>query len=109
MSIIEVRRLTKSYRVPTMASPPQEIGKLSLAPEEPEEFVPALLKTVAFTQLMNVAGNPAMSVPLHWSDSGLPVGLQFAAPFGDEATLFRLATQLEGARPWKETRASSVN
>ncbi len=94
---------------PTMAAPPQAIGKLSLAQKASEEFLPALLKTIAFTQLMNVCGNPAMSVPLHWSEAGLPVGLQFAASFGDEATLFRLATQLEGARPWKETRASSVN
>jgi Asp-tRNA(Asn)/Glu-tRNA(Gln) amidotransferase A subunit family amidase len=43
-----------------------------------------------------------MSVPLYWNDAGLPIGTQFAGRFGDEATLFRLAAQLEAARPWKD-------
>ena len=48
----------------------------------------------------NITGNPAMSVPLWWSDSGSPIGVHFLARFGDEATLFRLASQLEEIRPW---------
>ncbi|MCG8418960.1 MAG: amidase [Proteobacteria bacterium] len=55
---------------------------------------------LAFTPLFNVTGQPAMSVPLHWNSSGLPIGMHFVARYTDEATLFRLAAQLETARPW---------
>ncbi len=58
------------------------------------------LDKTPFTQLANLTGQPAMSVPLHWSESGLPCGTQFIAPFGDEHTLFKLAAQLESAQPW---------
>jgi amidase len=50
--------------------------------------------------IANLAGNPAMSVPLCWNDDGLPVGVHFLGRFGDEATLIRLAAQLETAQPW---------
>lgn len=56
------------------------------------------------TQPFNVAGLPAASVPLGWSDDGLPIGLQFAARMGEEAVLLRLAAQIEQARPWKDKR-----
>jgi len=55
---------------------------------------------VPFTGLANMTGQPAMSVPLYWNKAGLPIGVHFFAPFGEEATLFRLAGQLERARPW---------
>jgi amidase len=58
------------------------------------------LSYVPFTQLANLTGLPAMSVPLHWTADGLPLGVQFVARFGNEATLLQLATQLERAQPW---------
>jgi amidase len=61
------------------------------------EFVP-------FTPLANVTGQPSMNVPLHWNAAGLPIGTMFTGRFGDEATLFRLAAQLESARAWKHRR-----
>ncbi len=57
------------------------------------EFIP-------WTPVFNVTGQPAMSVPLHWNDEGLPIGMHFVGKWGDEATLFRLAGQLEKAKPW---------
>ncbi|MFK8020431.1 MAG: amidase [Pseudomonadales bacterium] len=84
---------------PTMASPPAKIGELSLRANF-ESYQRAAVNASVFTHLFNVTGQPAMSVPLYWSASGLPIGVMFAARFGDEATLFRLAAQLEQAQPW---------
>ena len=53
-----------------------------------------------FTAVFNATGQPAMSVPLYWNEDNLPVGTHFAGRFGDESNLFRLAAQLEKARPW---------
>ena len=58
------------------------------------------LKYTPFTQLANVIGVPGMSVPLHWCDNGLPLGVQFVGTHGDEAKLLNLAAQLEQAQPW---------
>ncbi len=57
-----------------------------------------------FTMLANMTGLPAMSVPLHWTAEGLPLGVQFFAPFGDETTLLQLAAQLEQVCPWSDKR-----
>ena len=91
---------------PTMATPPKKLGLLALDNENTEEHVGHLMQTIGFTQLMNVAGNPAASVPLAESESGLPIGIQLAAAFGEEATLLRISAQLEEARPWSARRPS---
>ena len=88
---------------PTMASLPAKLGVLAQTNDE-EAFNQAATGTSAFTMLYNGTGQPAMSVPLHWSAEGLPVGVMFAGRFGDEATLYRLAAQLEAERPWKDRR-----
>jgi amidase len=106
---------------PTLAKPPIPIG--SLLPTEAEKRLIRVVSAVhggwllkklgivrqlaettfdfmPWTAVFNVTGQPAMSVPLCWSPSGLPIGMQFVGRFGDEATLFSLAGQLEAARPW---------
>jgi Asp-tRNA(Asn)/Glu-tRNA(Gln) amidotransferase A subunit family amidase len=87
-----------------MATPPLEIGRLSLSPSDFEAYRHDLGLTVGFTSLFNSSGNPAMSVPLSWNETGLPIGAQFAGRYADEATLYRLAGQLEQARPWADRR-----
>lgn len=56
-----------------------------------------------FTAMFNISGQPAISLPLAWSSQGLPIGVQLVGRFGDEATLLKVASQLEGIFPWAET------
>jgi amidase len=84
---------------PTLAQLPPRIGWLG--PEVPfQDAMERLTSFVGFTPVQNASGQPAMSVPLHWSNSGLPIGSHIAARAGDERTLLELAYQLEEARPW---------
>lgn len=85
---------------PTLASPPLKLGVVNMMRNDPEAFFDDLFDRLPFTPLYNVTGGPAMTVPLHWTASGMPVGVQFGGDFGDDATLFRLASQLEAAQPW---------
>jgi len=103
----------------TLAFPPVKVGELALKAAEraglaalrvaSPRFIldralaalgPKALAYTPNTQVANQTGVPAMSVPLCWNGAGLPIGTQFMAPLGDEATLFQLAAQLEAARPW---------
>jgi amidase len=110
---------------PTLALPPPALG--ALKPRGLEAFgqelllglhlgfllrIPGVIDAsvrrvfsfIPFSPLANVTGQPAMNVPLHWNAAGLPIGSQLVARFGDEATLFRVAAQLEAARPWRDRR-----
>jgi Asp-tRNA(Asn)/Glu-tRNA(Gln) amidotransferase A subunit family amidase len=89
---------------PTMGAPPEKLGVPALSNPDLPQLVTALLTSVGYTQVFNASGHPAMSVPLCWNEAGLPIGIQFAARLGGEDTLFRLAGQLERARPWSARR-----
>ncbi len=121
-----IARFCEEYDVlltPTLARPPVPTGSLQPTVAERRQvgimsrlnagwlmkalgiIKPLADKTFEFmpyTPVFNVTGQPAMSAPLHWTAGGLPVGVHFVGRFGDEATLFRLAGQLESAQPWFE-------
>jgi amidase len=88
------------WLTPTLGQPPLPIGALAPEPDDPLAGYFHAFDFVPFTPLANASGQPAISVPLYWNGDGLPLGVHFLARFGDEATLFRLAAQLEQARPW---------
>ncbi len=91
---------------PTMTIPPTKLGSFQSTPDEPMKWLGVALGFLAFTRVQNMTGQPAMSVPLFWNQDNIPIGVQFAGRFGEEATLFRLASQLEQARPWKDRKPS---
>ncbi len=112
---------------PTMAYPPVPIGHFDLKASEAAQLAilrrfpikrlldrvldvlsKEVFETTANTMLFNMTGQPAASLPLCWNEAGLPIGIQFAARFGDEAALFRLAGQLEQARPWFDKRPPPI-
>ncbi|MBW1789980.1 MAG: amidase [Deltaproteobacteria bacterium] len=92
------------WLTPTLAEPPVPLGTFDSTPEDPMAGFTRSAAFVPFTPICNATGQPAMSVPLFWNADGLPVGTHFVGRFGDEATLFRLAAQLEQARLWAEKR-----
>jgi amidase len=102
-----VARFMEKYDVmltPTLAEPPVPLGTFDSTAENPMAGMRRSALFAPFTPICNATGQPAMSVPLYWNGEGLPVGAHFIGRFGDEATLFRLASQLESARPWAHRR-----
>ncbi|MBA3653686.1 MAG: amidase [Actinobacteria bacterium] len=90
---------------PTVSAPPLRLGEMVSTDDEPLRAADVGSTTVAYSGVIaNLTGNPAMSVPLHWNDETLPIGMHFLGRYGDEATLLRLAGQLEQARPWADRR-----
>ena len=120
----KIARFFEDYDImltPTLAWPPVPIGSLQISKAESrivrlqsrlnaawimkafhviDILAEKTFDFIPYTAVFNVTGQPAMSVPLHWNEEMLPIGMQFAAHFGAEATLFRLAGQLERAQPW---------
>jgi amidase len=85
---------------PTLASPPAPVGYFDEA--GPEEDFERQKRFTPFTAVYNVSGQPAVNVPLYWSNDGLPIGVMLAGRMGEEGTLISLSAQLEEVRPWRE-------
>ena len=89
---------------PTLAEPPPKLGELDSPPENPLHGLFRAASLVPFTPPYNITGQPAISLPLHWSADGLPIGVQLVAGYGREDLLLRVAAQLEQAAPWSDRR-----
>lgn len=89
---------------PTMAMPPVELGRLGLMPDDFEKWGQDAAAFTPWTGLSNASGQPSMSLPLAMSKDGLPIGVMLTGRYGDEATLLRLAGQVERAAPWADRR-----
>ena len=127
----EARRLVSAYQAydvilsPTLGAPPLEVGAIRASgaeamlqsviaktgfstalklPGAVKQAAERAFDFVPYTPVANFTGQPSMNVPLHWNGAGLPIGTMFTGAFGDEATLIRLASQLEEARPWANRR-----
>ena len=89
---------------PTLSRQPDPLGVLGLNPKDFKAYGEAVTTFAPWCAPFNQMGAPAMSVPLHWSDDNLPLGMMFGAAYGNERLLFQLAGQLERAAPWADKR-----
>jgi amidase len=87
---------------PTVGAPPPPLGWFT--GDGPEQEEAHITSFIPYTAQFNMTGQPAISLPLHWTPGGLPVGVQLVAPYGREDMLIRVASQLEQAAPWSERR-----
>lgn len=106
----EVRALAGFFRdydllvTPTAATPAPELGVMSTQTDDAMAFMTMVYSLCPFTSAFNGTGQPAISLPLHWTDDGLPVGVQLVARYAEDALLLRVAAQLEAAKPWFDRR-----
>lgn len=89
---------------PTAWEPPATLASMVPVPDQPHELGRKIRRHVFFTRPFNITGQPAISLPLHWTPEGLPVGIQLVAAMGREDLLIQVASQLEQARPWIDRR-----
>jgi amidase len=109
---VEYRRAVQQWWVdgwdlllsPVLVEPPTRIGEFANDPDAPMAPMIRAGQVVAFTPAFNASGQPAISLPMHWTNDGLPVGVQLAAAYGREDVLIRVAAQLEAAQPWAHRR-----
>jgi amidase len=92
------------WLTPTLGAPPIRLGTIDIEEKDPIKAMAPIVDYVPVTPLQNTTGQPAISLPLHWSADGLPVGVMFTGRMSEESLLLRLAAQLEEARPWKNRR-----
>jgi amidase len=93
---------------PTCAEPPPPLGHMTSTAEEPYRGLLRAMPYSAFTSAFNLSGQPAISLPLHWTADDLPVGVQLVAAFGREDLLLQVAAQLEQAAPWKDRQPQAL-
>jgi amidase len=113
-AVVEFRRAVQQWwadgwdllLTPTLAEPPVRVGEHDPQPGDPMAGMRRAARFVPFTPPFNATGQPAINVPLHWNDEGLPIGIQLVAAYGREDVLIQVASQLEAASPWADRRPS---
>jgi Asp-tRNA(Asn)/Glu-tRNA(Gln) amidotransferase A subunit family amidase len=93
---------------PALGTLPVRLGWLDMMMDDVEDYWARVARFTPFTVWFNLTGQPAMTIPMGWTDGGLPLSVQAVAPLGEEAVLFRLASQIEAARPWRQRKPGLV-